>query len=201
MRASEAPTSRPEEEFTALHLLTRREREVARLIALGHTNAEVGDFLKIHQKTVESHRNHLMTKLGLKTRADLVRLALAQGLVQSRQQARFFQFCRRCHVLWSSRSQFLSDGEVHFCGYQSAGPAGAPGAFCFEHRPCGSALLVHLEDLVELAGEPVLAASCARDGSPAQYCLGNGTSQSCPLRCICAFVWRTSQIMTHWPKN
>jgi two-component system, NarL family, response regulator NreC len=62
--------------------LTDREREVVALIALGHTNAEVADKLHISEKTVETHRAHIFAKLGLETRADLVRFALEHGLLK-----------------------------------------------------------------------------------------------------------------------
>jgi two-component system response regulator NreC len=61
--------------------LTEREREVVRLIALGHTNSEIGRMLHISEKTVETHRAHIFEKLHLETRADLVRYALEHGLL------------------------------------------------------------------------------------------------------------------------
>jgi two-component system response regulator NreC len=61
--------------------LTQREQEVASLVALGHTNAEVASLLHISDKTVETHRLHLMTKLSLRTRADLVRFALENHMI------------------------------------------------------------------------------------------------------------------------
>lgn len=64
---------------SALQSLTEREREVLGLIALGHTNVEIGERLFVTVKTVETHRAHIMTKLGLRTRADLVRYALREG--------------------------------------------------------------------------------------------------------------------------
>ena len=60
-------------------LFRSREREVLGLIALGHTNVEIGEKLFVTVKTVETHRAHIMTKLGLRTRADLVRYALREG--------------------------------------------------------------------------------------------------------------------------
>lgn len=63
--------------------LSERERDVLRLIALGHTNAEVAERLYISIRTVESHRAHIQQKLGLSSRAELVRYALQQGLVRA----------------------------------------------------------------------------------------------------------------------
>lgn len=57
------------------------EREVLRLIALGHTNAEIGEQLFLSVRTVETHRAHIQQKLGRSTRAELVRYALDQGLL------------------------------------------------------------------------------------------------------------------------
>lgn len=61
--------------------LTERERGVLRLLALGFTNQEVAAKLYVSVRTVETHRAHVLRKLGLKTRAELVRYALERGLL------------------------------------------------------------------------------------------------------------------------
>jgi len=61
--------------------LSDREREVLRLLALGHTNQEIAKMLFISVRTAETHRAHIMQKLRLTTRAELVRYALANGLL------------------------------------------------------------------------------------------------------------------------
>ena len=61
--------------------LSDREVDVLRLIALGHTNAEIGEQLFLSVRTVETHRAHIQQKLGRSTRAELVRYALDQGLL------------------------------------------------------------------------------------------------------------------------
>ena len=61
--------------------LSPREREALRLIALGHTNREIADMLRLSVKTVEVHRARVMAKLGLTTRAALVRYALQRGIL------------------------------------------------------------------------------------------------------------------------
>ena len=61
--------------------LTEREAEILRLIALGHTNVEIAGQLFLSVRTVESHRAHVQQKLGRSTRAELVRYALDNGLV------------------------------------------------------------------------------------------------------------------------
>ena len=62
--------------------LSDREREVLRLLALGHTNQEIAKMLYISVRTAETHRAHIMQKLGLSTRAELVRYALSHGLLE-----------------------------------------------------------------------------------------------------------------------
>lgn len=57
--------------------LSARESSVARLVALGHTNSEIAAIMSLSERTVESHRARLMSKLGMRTRAELVRFALA----------------------------------------------------------------------------------------------------------------------------
>jgi two-component system response regulator NreC len=61
--------------------LTEREVEVLRLIALGHTNAEIAKQLFLSIRTVETHRAHIQQKLGLGSRADLVGYALEHGVI------------------------------------------------------------------------------------------------------------------------
>jgi two-component system, NarL family, response regulator NreC len=63
--------------------LSDREREVLRLLALGHTNQEIAQMLYISVRTAETHRAHIMQKLGLSSRAELVRHALDEGLIES----------------------------------------------------------------------------------------------------------------------
>jgi DNA-binding NarL/FixJ family response regulator len=65
----------------ALGLLTARERQVLAGVARGHTNREMAAQLGISPRTVESHRENLMKKLGVRTVAGLTRLALEAGLV------------------------------------------------------------------------------------------------------------------------
>jgi two-component system response regulator NreC len=61
--------------------LSDREREILRLLALGHTNQEIATMLYISVRTAETHRAHIMQKLRLTTRAELVRHALTHGLL------------------------------------------------------------------------------------------------------------------------
>lgn len=62
--------------------LTERELEVLRLVALGHTNAEISQQLYLSVRTVESHRAHIQQKLGLSTRSELVAYARDHGLLE-----------------------------------------------------------------------------------------------------------------------
>lgn len=61
--------------------LSEREQAVLRLVALGHTNAEIGTLLAMSLRTVEAHRGRILHKLGRRTRAELVRYAHEAGLV------------------------------------------------------------------------------------------------------------------------
>lgn len=61
--------------------LTAREVEVLRLTALGHTGQEIARILQIALRTVEAHRANIHRKLGIRTRAELVRYALDRGLL------------------------------------------------------------------------------------------------------------------------
>jgi two-component system response regulator NreC len=72
--AAEAPPGPPDG-------LTERELEILKLIALGHTNAQVAQELYLSVRTVETHRSHIQQKLGLRDRAEMVRYALDKRLV------------------------------------------------------------------------------------------------------------------------
>ena len=67
--------------LAALEPLSERERDILQLLALGYTNQEIGRKRFISVRTVDTHRAHIMRKLGLETRAELVLFALANGLL------------------------------------------------------------------------------------------------------------------------
>ena len=62
-------------------VLSKREREVLRLLAMGHTNQQIADKLYLSVKTVETYKARLKEKLGLQGRAELVRYAIETGLL------------------------------------------------------------------------------------------------------------------------
>lgn len=72
-----------EPEKSAASDLSERETDVLRLIALGHTNAEIAEKLYISVRTVETHRAHIQQKLGVSSRAELVQSALSRGLIET----------------------------------------------------------------------------------------------------------------------
>ncbi|MCW2949065.1 MAG: two component transcriptional regulator, LuxR family [Thermoleophilia bacterium] len=61
--------------------LTDRERQIVRLLALGNTNQEIAAQLFLSVRTIETHRSHIMGKLGLHSRAELVQWALDSGVI------------------------------------------------------------------------------------------------------------------------
>ena len=65
----------------ALEPLSERERDIVHLLALGYTNQEIGKKLFISVRTVDTHRAHIMRKLDLESRAELVMFALANGVI------------------------------------------------------------------------------------------------------------------------
>lgn len=79
---SPAIASKLGQERRAGDRLTPREREVLRLIALGHTSVEIARKLGLSPRTIETHRARIHRKLGLDTRAELVRYALQQELLK-----------------------------------------------------------------------------------------------------------------------
>jgi DNA-binding NarL/FixJ family response regulator len=65
----------------ALWPLSERERDVLHLLALGFTNQEIGKKLFVSVRTVDTHRAHIMRKLKLETRSELVLFSLSHGLI------------------------------------------------------------------------------------------------------------------------
>jgi two-component system, NarL family, response regulator NreC len=79
-------TEKPKESADApvderYQMLSERESEIFKLIALGHRNSEIADMLCLSVKTVETYKSRLMQKLGITTRSALVRLALELGVL------------------------------------------------------------------------------------------------------------------------
>lgn len=67
----------------AYDTLTDREKQVLKLVAEGHSNKEVAEMLGISVKTAMSHREHVMTKLSVHNRTELIRFALRAGVIRS----------------------------------------------------------------------------------------------------------------------
>ena len=78
-QAAAADGSRPADPYEAL---TDREKQVLKLVAEGHSNKEVADELGISVKTAMSHREHIMEKLDLHSRTELIRFAIKQGIIR-----------------------------------------------------------------------------------------------------------------------
>ena len=70
------------EERDSYDALTEREREILKLVAEGYTNNQIGERLFISPKTVDTHRTHIMDKLNLHSRAELVKYAMRRGLLE-----------------------------------------------------------------------------------------------------------------------
>ena len=76
------PESQLTDKNIAWNSLSEREQEVLKMVALGHTSAEIATQLSLSAKTVETYRARGMEKLGLRTRAALVRYALQEDLIK-----------------------------------------------------------------------------------------------------------------------
>src|SRR6266699_936877 len=70
------------EEKDSYSSLTEREREILKLVAAGYTNNQIAELLVISPKTVDTHRTHVMDKLNLHSRAELVKYAMRRGLLE-----------------------------------------------------------------------------------------------------------------------
>jgi DNA-binding NarL/FixJ family response regulator len=74
---------KPREISARRETLTRREEEILRLVAQGYVNKEIAAQLDISVKTVETHKSNFMEKLGLHSRAEVVRYAMSRGWLQN----------------------------------------------------------------------------------------------------------------------
>jgi two-component system response regulator NreC len=82
-RAFDAAIGAKERQGGRFALLTRREREVLTFVAEGYTSRDIARMLQVSIRTVESHREHVSRKLGIRTVAGLTRFAVASGLVEA----------------------------------------------------------------------------------------------------------------------
>lgn len=67
---------------STLEVLSDREKQVLRLVALGYTHREIAEHVQLSIKTIETYRSRIAEKLKLRRRADLVRFALDTGLLE-----------------------------------------------------------------------------------------------------------------------
>lgn len=78
----EAPSEKTSETSANPNILSSREQEVLRYLALGYTQREIGELLFISEKTVETYKSRLLGKLGLEKRSELVRYAFENGIAE-----------------------------------------------------------------------------------------------------------------------
>lgn len=78
---NKAKKAEPDDEIRE-HSLSKRELEVLRLFAEGFSNSEIGTRLFISPRTVESHKNHIMQKINLKSPVDLIKFAIKNHIVE-----------------------------------------------------------------------------------------------------------------------
>jgi DNA-binding NarL/FixJ family response regulator len=79
LEAAPGPGAQAEDSYESL---TDREKQVLKLVAEGRSNKDVADVLGISVKTAMTHREHVMDKLGLHNRTDLIRFALRHGIIR-----------------------------------------------------------------------------------------------------------------------
>ena len=70
-----------EANVTTYQELTKREKEILSLVAKGYSNKEIAEMLFLSVKTIETHRSHIVEKLQLRTRSELVNYAIKKGLL------------------------------------------------------------------------------------------------------------------------
>jgi DNA-binding NarL/FixJ family response regulator len=70
------------QERASMDSLTDREREILQLIAEGHTSKAIADLLSLSVRTVQNHRAHVMQKLGIHDRGDLIKYAIQKGIIE-----------------------------------------------------------------------------------------------------------------------
>lgn len=93
--------------------LSEREREVLKYLSLGHTNQEIAEILHISVKTVETYKTRVMEKLDLRKRAELVRYAMENGIINGKKVPLGVKRKYSCSVCMALRRLcFLDDRKI-----------------------------------------------------------------------------------------
>ncbi len=111
-----------------------------------------------------------------------------------------FKDCAACGETWQTRGDFLEAPNIILIGYQAHFKELSAGLFLFNHS-CGNTLALLAGELTDLYSGPIFTERKNETDECPGYCMNEKDLQPCPVRCECAFVRETMQIITHWPKG
>jgi hypothetical protein len=111
-----------------------------------------------------------------------------------------FKICPGCNYGWSSRTDFLIDPNVEIIGYQADFRELIEGLFLFNHS-CGTTLAIRAKLFIDLYNGPIFQQRLSDSEKCPGYCSIRDNFMSCELKCECAYVRETIQIVKNWPKS
>ena len=112
-----------------------------------------------------------------------------------------FKTCPFCSKVWSTRDDFLTDGDIDLVGYQVNFEDLVLGLLLFNHSVCQTTLAVKAELLKDLYFGPVFRERRTGEKDCRGFCLKRSELSPCPAECECAWVRGLMQVIRRWPKN
>ena len=116
------------------------------------------------------------------------------------QRIAVFKSCSNCQVRWHNLDEFIEDPGIHLVGYMPTFDDLSHGLFLFNHT-CGTTLACRAGLFAHLYDGPVYAVSKRGDGDCPGHCQYQTDLAPCPVKCNCAYVRETLQIIRQWPKS
>ena len=112
-----------------------------------------------------------------------------------------FKTCPLCSKPWTSRQEFLKDGDIELVGYQVDFEEVALGLFLFNHNTCKTTLAIQARQLKDLYLGPMFKERKTGQKECPGHCLRRSALDPCPAECECAWVRGLLQIIRNWPKS
>ena len=114
--------------------------------------------------------------------------------------ATIFKTCSYCEKHWGNLKAFIQDPTIELVGYMPAFDDLVHGLFLFNHG-CGTTLACQVALFEHLYDGPIYQEKKTGESDCSGYCQNQTDLSPCPVKCSCAFVRETLQIIKQWPKS
>jgi len=111
-----------------------------------------------------------------------------------------FKTCSYCEEQWESLDAFIQDPTIELVGYMPTFDNLENGLFLFNHR-CGTTLACRVALFEHLHDGPVYQVQKTEQSDCPGYCPNKSNLSPCPIKCSCAYIRETLQIIKRWPKS